>query len=73
VHRPRFKHTNVDALSKNLMGPATDDDDFNEKIQDIGSIRTYTHGAEDEILSIQTGKETKWLGFRRRRKDFTTS
>ncbi len=55
------------------MGPATDDDDFNEKIQDIGSIRTYTHGAEDEILSIQTGKETKWLGFRRRRKDFTTS
>jgi hypothetical protein len=52
VHRLRLKHTNVDALSKNLVGPATDDDDFSEKIQDIKSIQTNTPGAEDEILSI---------------------
>jgi len=32
VHRPRLKHTNVDALSRNPVGLATYDDDFNEEI-----------------------------------------
>jgi hypothetical protein len=32
----RLKHTNVDALSRNPVGPTTNDDDFNEEIQDIG-------------------------------------
>jgi len=32
LHRPRLKHTNVDALSRNPMGLTTDDNDFNEKI-----------------------------------------
>ncbi len=50
------------------MGPATDDDDFSEEIQDIGSIRIDTHGVEDEILFVQTSKCSKWLGFRRQRK-----
>jgi hypothetical protein len=31
LHRPRLKHANVDALHRNPMGPATDDDDFNEE------------------------------------------
>jgi hypothetical protein len=29
---------NIDALSKNPMGPTMDDDDFSEEIQDIRSI-----------------------------------
>jgi hypothetical protein len=37
LHKPGLKHTNVDALIRNLVGPATDDDDFNEEIQDIRS------------------------------------
>ncbi len=32
LHRPGLKHTNVDALSKNPMGQATNDDDFSEEI-----------------------------------------
>ncbi len=56
VHRPRLKHTNADALSRNLVGPATDDDNFSEKIQDIRNIQTDTHGEEGEILSVWTGK-----------------
>jgi hypothetical protein len=32
LHRPRLKHTNVDALSRNPMGQTTDDDDFSEEI-----------------------------------------
>jgi len=56
LHILRPKHTNVDALSRNLVGPATNDDDFSEEIQDIGNIQTDTHGAKDEILFVQTGK-----------------
>jgi hypothetical protein len=32
AHQPRFKHMNVDALNRNLMGPTTNDDDLSEKI-----------------------------------------
>jgi hypothetical protein len=32
LHRPGLKHTNVDVLSKNLVGQAMDDDDFSEEI-----------------------------------------
>jgi hypothetical protein len=42
VHQPGLRHMNVDALSRNLTRPAMDDDDFNEKIQDIGNIQTDT-------------------------------
>jgi hypothetical protein len=52
LHMPRLKHTNVDALSRNLVGPTTDDDDFGEEIQDIGSIQTNTHEAKNEILFV---------------------
>jgi hypothetical protein len=74
VHRLGFKHTNVDALSRNPMGPTMDDDDFSEEIQDIRSIQTDTPRAEGEILFVQTGKEIEWFGFRRQEKGaFTTS
>ncbi len=32
LHRLGLKHTNVDALNRNPMGQAMNDDDFNEKI-----------------------------------------
>jgi hypothetical protein len=32
IHRPGLRHTNVDALSRNPVGPAADDDDFSEEI-----------------------------------------
>jgi len=37
IHRPGMKHTNVDALSRNSVGIATDDDDFNLEIQDFAN------------------------------------
>jgi hypothetical protein len=45
-----------------------DDDDFNEEIQDIGSIQTDTLGAEGEVLFVQIGKEIEWFDFRRQEK-----
>jgi len=66
LHRPGLRHTNADALSRNLVGQAMDDDDFSEKIQDIGSTLTNTPKREGETLFVQTGKETKWINVRRR-------
>jgi hypothetical protein len=43
---------NVDALSRNPVGPTTDDDDFNEEIQDIGNIRIDTPRAKNETLFV---------------------
>jgi hypothetical protein len=35
VHRPRMRHTNADALSRNPVGLAVEDEDFGEEIRDI--------------------------------------
>jgi hypothetical protein len=66
MHRPGLRHTNVDALSRNPVGPAADDDDFSEEIQDIASTQTDAPRGEEEFLYVQMGKETKWLGTKRR-------
>jgi len=52
LHRPGLKHTNVDALNRNPMGQATDDDDFNEEIQDIGTVQTNLTEIAEKIFSI---------------------
>jgi len=52
-------------LSRNPIGPTTDDDDFSEEIQDIGNPLIDTLRGEGEALFVRTGKETEWLGVRR--------
>jgi hypothetical protein len=44
----------VDALSKNPVGSAVDDDDFGEEIQDIAGIQADVPGGEEELLCVQT-------------------
>jgi len=53
-------------LSRNLVRPATDDDDFSEEIQDIGITLIDTPRGEGESLFVQIGKETEWFGVRRK-------
>jgi hypothetical protein len=69
IHRPGLRHTNVDALSRNPIGPAKDDDDFSEEIQDIGNTLTDTPRGKGEILFVQTGKETECFGVRKKVKE----
>ncbi len=71
MHRPGLKHTNVDALSINLVGQATNDDDFSEEIQDIGTMQDDSMDTTGRILSVQYGKESDWFGFRRHSKGLT--
>ncbi len=66
VHRLGLRHTNVDALSRNPTGPAKEDDDFCEEIQDIGDAQASTHIEEGRLLVVQNGTEMEWLGIRRK-------
>jgi hypothetical protein len=71
LHRPSLKHTNVDALSRNPVGQATDDDDFSEEIQDIGTVQDDSTETIGRIFSIQYGKDSYWFGFRRQSRELT--
>ncbi len=66
VHRPGLRHTNVDALSRNPTGPAKEDDDFCEEIQDIRDTQDGTHTEEGRLFVVQNGTEMEWLGIRRK-------
>jgi hypothetical protein len=64
IHRPGLRHMNVDALSRNPVGLATNDYDFSEEIQDIANTR-----ADEECLCVQPGKEREWFGTMSRNKE----
>jgi hypothetical protein len=66
VHRPGLRHTNVDALSRNPVGLAVEDDDFCEEVQDVGSAQTDTQLEEERSLFVRTGTEMEWYGNRRK-------
>ncbi len=69
IHRLGFRHTNVDALSRNPVGPAMDDDDFCEEIQDIEGAQTDTPMEEGEFFFVRSGKETEWIGIMRKNRE----
>jgi hypothetical protein len=45
----------VDALSRNPVGLAVEDDDFCEEVQDVGSAQTDTQLEEEKLLFVRTG------------------
>jgi hypothetical protein len=47
-----MKHTNVDALSRNPVEEAKDDDDFCEEIQDISARRGDSVAKTGGIFSV---------------------
>jgi len=57
VHRPSLKHTNVDALNKNPIGKASEDDDFNREIQDVGPPRD---DPTEKMLAIRCDQSSNW-------------
>jgi len=61
VHRPGLRHTNVDALSRNPVGSATDDDDFGAEIQDITDTQADVPRKEGELLCVKAGEKTEWM------------
>jgi hypothetical protein len=60
-----MKHINVDALSRNPVGEAKDNDDFSEEIQDIGLGQGGSIATTGGMFSVQCGRHFEWLGLRR--------
>jgi hypothetical protein len=65
LHQLGLKHTNDDALRRNLVGPATNDNDFSEEIKDIGNMQIDMPKAKENMFFIQTSEGSEWFGFRR--------
>jgi hypothetical protein len=63
MHRPGLKHANADALSRNPVGSADDDDDFGEGIQDT---TVDASGEVRELLYVRKGEKTEWIGVARK-------
>jgi hypothetical protein len=57
---------NADALSRNLVGLAVEDEDFGEEIRDIAGAHPDVPEEETELLCIIVGKDTDWMGIRRK-------
>jgi len=57
---------NVDALSRNPVGSAVDDEDFGAEIQDIAGAQVDVPEGGGEFLYALTGKETEWMGVRKK-------
>jgi hypothetical protein len=65
LHRPGLRHGNIDALSRNPVGQATDDDNFSEEIRDMGTVQTNATESPGTVFSTLYGETSDWLGFRR--------
>jgi hypothetical protein len=66
VHRPGLRHMNADALSRNPVGLAEEDEDFGEEIRDIAGAHPDAPKEETKLLSITAGKDIDWMGIRRK-------
>jgi len=61
----------LDALSRNPVGQATDDDNFSEEVQDVETIPNDPTKATESMFSVQYGQDSEWFGFRRHAKKLT--
>jgi len=66
VHRPGLRHMNADALSRNPVRLAEEDEDFGEEIRDIAGAHPDAPEEEIDFLCVTAGKDTDWMGIRRK-------
>jgi hypothetical protein len=53
VHRAGLKHANADALSRNPVEQATDDEDFRQEILDDPVTQYGTSEAAEKVLAVR--------------------
>jgi hypothetical protein len=66
VHRPGLRHRNADALSRNPVGLAVEDKDFDEEIRDITDVHPDAFHEGAELLCALAGEDTEWMGSKRK-------
>jgi len=64
VHRLGMRHANADALSRNPVGQAVDDEDFHHEIQDDPNMQYDMAEAAKKVLAIRHGQHLEWFGTR---------
>jgi len=57
-----MRHANVDALSRNPVGQALDDEDFHQEIQDDPRMQHGVPEADEKVLAVWYGQH---VGLRR--------
>jgi hypothetical protein len=57
-------------LSRNPVGLAAEDEDFGKEIRDITGAHPDTPEEGVELLCAMAGKETEWMGVRRKDRSF---
>ncbi len=57
---------NADALSRNLVGLAEEDEDFGEEIRDIAGAQADAPEEETKLLCVTASKDTDWMGIKRK-------
>jgi len=71
VHRQGMRHANADALSRNLVGRAMDDEDFQQEVQDDPHTQHGLPVEAEKVLSVQPGQYMEWRGNRRQWREIT--
>jgi hypothetical protein len=65
VHKLGMRHANADALSRNPVGKAMDDEDFQQEIQDDPHTQPEVAETIEKVLAVRYGQHMEWLGNRR--------
>jgi len=71
VHRAGLKHANADALSRNPVGQAVDDEDFRQEIQDDPVTQHGMGEAAEKVLAVRRDQHLEWFGKLRKSRGLT--
>ncbi len=71
VHRPGVRHANADALSRNPIGRAVDDEDFQQEIQDELHTQHGDTEMAEKVLSVRHDQHLVWRGNMRQVREHT--
>jgi hypothetical protein len=61
VHRAGLRHANADALSRNPVGQAVDDEDFRQEIQDDPVTQQGMGEAAEKVLAVRPDQHLEWF------------
>jgi hypothetical protein len=61
VHKAGLKHANADALNRNPVGQAMDDEDFHQEIQDDPVTQQGMGDAAEKVLAVRNDQHLQWF------------
>jgi hypothetical protein len=71
VHKPGVRHANADALSRNPIGQAMEDENFQQEIQDDPHTQHEEAEMAEKVLSVRHHQHMVWRGNRSQSREHT--